>query len=157
MIQISFEVVDTPPRLVVTEKMPYPVEKVWTAQTEALFVQQWWAPVGYRNVDIALATNEGEGWRVVQRDPQGNEFSFYGKVEAFEPTERLVVTITSELFPEAPIRLEQRFAEVAPGTIVTSVYDFLGEPERDGYLNLGGLERLQGASVKLDALLTQMA
>lgn len=156
MIHIAFEVTDEPPRLIVTEKMPYAIDAVWRAQTEALYVQQWWAPLGYQNVDISLATDEGDGWRVVQRDPQGNQFSFYGKVEKFVPTEVLAITLTSELFPDSSIRLVQRFAGEGQRTLVTSTYEFQNDEDRDGYLDLGGLERLRGASVRLDALLAQM-
>ena len=157
MIKISFEVTDAPTRLIVTELMPYPIESVWLAQTEALYVQRWWAPAGYVNVDTELSSEIGGPWRVVQRDPQGNQFALYGKVEAFEPTEKLAISITTEIFPDTVLHLTQDFAERSEGTVVVSTYEFANEEELTSYLNLGGMDRLRGASARLDALLTQLA
>lgn len=157
MIEIAFEVADEPPRLIVTERMPYALATVWLAQTEALYVQQWWAPIGYRNVDITLAVDVGDTWRVVQQDPQGNRFAFYGKVTAFEPQQRLQLTLTSEIFPDTQLTVEQVFSSKDRVTEVVSTYTFEDDVTRDSYLNLGGIERLRGASRKLDALLAQMA
>ena len=156
MIKISFEVNDEPPRLVVTERMPYPLDSVWVAQTEALYVQQWWAPVGYQNTEIELTLEEGGAWRVLQRDPQGNQFSFYGILQVAEPKRKLVITLTSEIFPESTLHITQDFAAVDGGTIVASTYEFESNEALNIYLDLGGLERLRGASAKLDALLGQL-
>ena len=40
---------------------------------------------------------------------------------------------------------------------MVSTYLFDSEEDLTSYLNLGGMERLRGASVRLDALLTQLA
>lgn len=157
MIKISFEVTDAPPRLTVTEHMPYPLQTVWLAQTEALYVQRWWAPAEYQNVDIELTTEVGGPWRVLQRDPQGNQYSLYGRVEEVVPQEKLAISITTELFPDTVLRLQQQFFAREGGTSVVSTYLFASEEDLTSYLNLGGMERLRGASVRLDALLTQLA
>lgn len=156
MIKISFEVTDAPPRLTVTELMPYPLETVWVAQTEALYVQRWWAPAEYENVDIDLTTDVGGAWRVVQRDPQGNHFALYGRVEEAVPNEKLVITITSEVFPDSSLRLHQQFIGREGGTLVVSTYLFDSDTELTSYLDLGGIERLRGASARLDTLLNQL-
>ena len=156
MIKISFEVNDEPPRLVVTERMPYPLDSVWVAQTEALYVQQWWAPLGYQNTEISLTLEEGGAWRVLQRDPQGNQFSFYGLLQEVEPKRKLVITLTSEIFPESTLHITQDFAATEGGTIVVSTYEFASNGELAAYLDLGGLERLRGASARLDNLLGQL-
>lgn len=156
MIKMSFEVTDEPPRLLVTERMPYPLESVWVAQTEALYVQQWWAPVGYQNTEISLSLTEGGSWRILQRDPEGNQFSFYGRVETVKPREQLVISLTSEVFPESTLRITQDFAATDGGTIVISSYEFASNDAVTSYLALGGIDRLRGASTKLDSLLSQL-
>lgn len=153
MIKIAFEVTDAPSRLIVTEHMNYPLESVWLAQTEALYVQRWWAPAEYQNVDIDLTTEVGGTWRVLQRDPQGNQFTFYGKVVDVVPNEKLAITITSEIFPNSSLNLEQQFLAREGGTTVVSTYTFKSDDELQSYLNLGGMDRLRGASARLDALL----
>ena len=156
MIKISFEVTDAPPRLIVTELMPYPLTSVWLAQTEALYVQRWWAPADYDNIDIELTTEVGGPWRVVQRDPQGNQYALYGRVEEVTPNEQLSISITSEIFPAATTHLTQQFLAREAGTVVVSTYSFGSDDELQAYLNLGGMDRLRGASARLDTLLAQL-
>ncbi|MGC4175257.1 SRPBCC family protein [Demequina sp.] len=156
MIKISFEATHDPACLTVTELMPYPLARVWLAQTEGLYVQQWWAPTDYENVEVDITTAEGGAWRILQRDPQGNQFSFYGKVETVEPERQLVISIVSELFPESTIRLTQDFAARDAGTVVVSTYEFESDEALGTYMALGGTERLREASSRLDALLAQM-
>lgn len=156
MIKISIEVTEEPPRLIATELIPYPLATVWVAQTEGLYVQQWWAPEGYENLEVDITTAEGGSWRILQRDPEGNQFSFYGKVEQVVPQERLAITITSEVFPDTTLRLVQDFAARERNTIVVSSYVFDSSDELTSYLSLGGPDRLRGASAKLDALLAQL-
>jgi uncharacterized protein YndB with AHSA1/START domain len=157
VIDISFEATDEPVRLIVTEVMPYPIATVWLAETEGLYVQQWWAPKGYVNTDIELALTEGGPWRVTQRDPQGNHFSFYGRVERVDPLQTLEISLTSELFPEATLQITQEFAARGDETIVVSTYVFPDNAALTTYLALGGTDRLKDASEKLDVLLAQLA
>lgn len=157
MIHISFDVPSEPPSLIVTERIRQPLERVWLAQTEALYIQRWWGPEGYRNVTAEVNATVGGPWRVIQRDPEGNEYAFYGKFEEVVERERLVLSLTAELFPDVPLRLTQEFTASDKGAIVVSTYEFPDERARDGYLHLGGLERLREASGKLDALLREMA
>ena len=161
MIRISFEVTDSPARLVVTELMPYPLNTVWLAQTEGLYVQQWWAPRGYDNVEVDITTAQGGSWRILQRDPEGNQFAFYGKVADVVPQERLAISITSEVFPETTLHLLQEFAARdfgggVTGTVVLSTYTFDEDSELTSYLNLGGMDRLRDESARLDTLLAQL-
>ena len=145
-----------PPVLTVTEVMPYPLAKVWTAQTEGLYVKQWWAPAAYENVEVDLTLTPGGSWRVVQRDPEGNQYGFYGKVDRVEPERLFAVSLVSELYPDSEILLTQDFAASAAGTVVASTYAFDSQNALNTYLALGGIERLRGASQRLDALLAQL-
>jgi uncharacterized protein YndB with AHSA1/START domain len=157
VIKISFEMTDEPARLIVTELMPYPLATVWLAETEALYVQRWWAPADYENTAIELASEVGGPWRVVQRDPQGNQFALYGKVLEVVPEAKLMFALTSEIFPDATVNVMQEFAARGVGTVVVSTYSFGSENDLKNYLALGGVDRLRGASARLDALLAQLS
>jgi uncharacterized protein YndB with AHSA1/START domain len=156
VIDISFEAIIEPPCLNVTEVIPYPLATVWLAETEGLYVKQWWAPTDYENVEVDLTLEPGGAWRVLQRDPQGNQFAFYGKVEQVIKEELLVISLTSELYPDFPLLISQEFAATPTGTVVLSRYKFETQEALNTYLALGGPERLKGASARLDALLSQL-
>lgn len=156
MISISFEIIDEPPRLISTERMPYPIDKVWLAETDAWYVQQWWAPTDYINDAVEIAMEEGGYWRVIQRDPEGHQFSFYGRVDKVIPRELFRMTLTSEIFPEDQILVTQQFVASGPGTIVATTWEFPNAAALNRYVALGGPERQKGASARLDALLSQM-
>lgn len=156
MIDISFEATIEPPHLTVTESMPYPLATVWVAETEGLYVSQWWAPTSYENLEVDLSLEPGAPWRVLQRDPEGNQYAFYGKVESVEKESLLAVTIVSELYPDSEIHLRQEFVAKDGGTLVLSTYEFASEADLNTYLAIGGTERLKGASQRLDALLAQL-
>ena len=157
MIKISFEVTDAPARLIVTELMPYPLSRVWAAETEGLFVKQWWAPSGYENDEVDITTQVGGSWRIIQRDPEGNQFSFYGKVDGVENEARLAISLVSELWPESTVLITQEFTARDGGTVVATTYEFDSDEALTTYLGLGGTERLREASVRLDGLLKLMS
>ena len=156
MIEISFEASVEPPVLTVIETMPYPLATVWVAETEGLYVSQWWAPTDYENLEVDISLEPGAPWRVLQRDPQGNQYAFYGRVESVEPERLLTVTIVSELYPDSDFKLHQEFEANSGGTTVTSRYEFASEVDLNTYLAIGGMERLRGASARLDTLLAQL-
>ena len=157
MIKISFEVTDAPARLIVTELMPYPLPRVWLAETEGLYVKQWWAPTDYENDEVDITTVEGGSWRILQRDPEGNQFSFYGKVESVEHEQRLALSLVSELWPDSTVRIGQDFIAREGGTIVVTTYEFESDADLTTYLGVGGQDRLREASTRLDALLAQIS
>ncbi|WP_061963157.1 SRPBCC domain-containing protein [Demequina aurantiaca] len=156
MIHLTIEVSEEPPQIVMTERMPYPRDKVWLVHTEALYLKEWWAPTGYENTWVDTNPEPGGTWRVVQRDPEGNEFSFYGHYTEVERHKRMVQSRTSEIFPDAGMQITLEFSEIPGGTQIVTTQDFLTERNLQGYLQLGGLERDREASARLDALLGQM-
>lgn len=156
VIEISFEATIEPPVLTVTELMPYPLATVWIAETEGLYVSQWWAPSEYENLEVDLSLEPGAPWRVTQRDPEGNQYALYGRVESVEAPTLLTMSIVSELYPESEIKLRQEFVAREGGTIVLSTYTFASEDALNTYLAIGGTERLRGASARLNTLLAQL-
>jgi uncharacterized protein YndB with AHSA1/START domain len=156
MIEISIDITEDPPRVIVTERMPYPIDKVWLVHTDELYLKSWWAPEGYENTWAEINAEPGGSWRVVQRDPQGNEFSFYGHYDEVERPHRFVQTRTSEIFPHAATSLTVELSEIEGGTQVVTTEEYLTERNLRGFIGLGGIERIRGASKGLDALLAQM-
>ncbi|WP_430868104.1 SRPBCC domain-containing protein [Demequina aurantiaca] len=156
MIELSIHIVEEPPQVIVTERMPYPLEKVWLVHTDELYLKAWWAPDGYTNTWAETNPQPGGNWRMLQRDPEGNEFSMYGRYDEVERHRRIVQTRTSEIFPDAPTTLTLEFSAIPGGTQVVTTEDFLTPFNLRGFQALGGIDRLRGASARLDALLAQM-
>lgn len=142
--------------LVATARLAAPVEKVWTAHVEALYVQQWWAPLGYTNRMADIDATEGGAWQVTQVDPQGNAFSFYGRYDRVEHLSLLQYTFTSELFPDVQTGMRVEMAAVERGTALVVAHAFPDLYHRDGYLQLGGMERMREPFFRLEALLKTM-
>jgi uncharacterized protein YndB with AHSA1/START domain len=108
------------------------------------------------NDDVDITTVEGGAWRILQRDPEGNQFSFYGKVESSEHEEQLVISLVSEVWPDSTVLITQDFIAREAGTVVVTTYEFDSDSALTTYLALGGTDRLREASAKLDALLAQI-
>lgn len=156
MIDIEVTMTEEPPMVVTTERMPYPIDRVWLAHTDELYLKTWWAPEGYENTWAEADVTPGGAWRIVQRDPQGNAFSFYGRYLEVERHARIVQTRTVELFPDATTTLTFEFTEVGNGTQLVTTQVFQTASHLKGFMHLGGVERLRGASQGLDGLLARM-
>lgn len=142
--------------IVMTEEVDAPVERAWTARFEPLYLAQWWRPRGYVNPIVDVEAEVGSRWRIVQRDPQGNEFSFYGTFTEVEPLVSTVQTYVSELFPDIVTELSTEFIATETGTLVVTTHDLGQEAYRRGYLRSGALERMSEASENYGHLLAQL-
>ena len=144
------------PQIVMTEEVPAPIERAWVARFEPLYLAQWWRPRGYVNpiVDVDLAV--GGRWRISQRDPEGNEFAFYGMFEIVEEPRIAVQSFTSELFPDLPSTLTTEFVSRSHGTTITTTHEGPSMAWRQGYLRLGALERMSESSDHYGRLLSQL-
>ena len=144
------------PAIVMVEEFRYPLERAWTARYEALYVAEWWRPRGYINAIVEINPTPGGQWRVSQRDPEGNEFSFYGVFDEVVPLKRTVQSFVAEIFPDLPTVLTTEFHETPVGTEVISTHVYPDEQTRAGALRLGTMERMSEASDRYDALLAQL-
>jgi uncharacterized protein YndB with AHSA1/START domain len=140
-----------------TEVVASPREQAWVARFEPLYVAQWSMPMGYSNPIVEVDLVEGGRWRLVQRDPEGNEFAFYGQFLTVEPSERTVQTFVSELFPEVTSHVTTEFADHSRGTRIVTTHAFAEERERRGFVRMGGVERMAEASILYDRLLHKLA
>lgn len=156
MVDVVFDAPAEPYALVATARLNAPVEKVWSAHIEALYVQRWWAPEGYLNREVEVHAVEGGSWRVVQVDPEGNAFSFYGRFEKVEPAHLLQYTFTSELFPDVRTWVRVEMTAAPTGTVLVTTHVFPDLFHRDGYIHLDGMDRMREPIERLAALLRTM-
>jgi len=144
------------PAIIMREGTTYPLERAWTVRYEALYVAQWWRPNGYVNPIVEIDAVQGGHWRVSQRDPEGNEFSFYGVFTEVVPLVRTVQTYLSELFPHLPTVLTTEFHATPAGTVVVSTHVYPDDVTGTGALRLGVLERMSQSSDHYEELLSQL-
>jgi len=144
------------PAIIMREGIRYSVERAWNVRFEALYVAQWWRPKGYVNPIVEIDAVQGGHWRISQRDPEGNEFSFYGVFTEVVPLVRTVQSYISELFPELPTVLTTEFHATPAGTVVVSTHVYPDEVTRTGALHLGVIERMSESSDRYEELLSQL-
>jgi len=144
------------PQIVMTEEVNAPIERAWIARFEPLYLAQWWRPRGYVNPIVEVDLVAGGQWRISQRDPQGNEFAFYGRFEIVEEPVLAVQSFTSELFPEVPSTLTTEFVSRSHGTTIITTHETETMAWRQGYLRLGALERMSESSDRYGKLLSQI-
>lgn len=140
-----------------TELVTAPREQAWVARFEPLYVAQWFMPAGYTNPIVEIDHVDGGRWRVVQRDPEGNEFAFYGQFLTVEPNTLTVQTYVSELFPHITSHITTEFSDHFRGTRIVTTHAFAEEFHRRGYVRMGGMERMAEASVHYDRLLQKLS
>lgn len=152
----EFALPEERPQIVMTEQVSAPVERAWTARFEPLYLAQWWRPRGYVNPIVEVDLVPGGRWRIVQRDPEGNEFAFYGAFETVEEPWVAVQSFTSELFPGVHSTLTTEFVMNTKGTTVITTHETESRVWLQGYLRMGGLERMSESSNRYGKLLAQL-
>ncbi|WP_062304103.1 SRPBCC family protein [Demequina subtropica] len=156
-MDISVEAPAEPAVLVATVRLPFPVARVWTAVTEPLYIQQWFAPHGYSNRSVDMDVSPGGHWRLVQVDPEGNSFTFYGRYDKVEREARVSFSHISELFPDVLTWIRVEMAGAPIGTMMKVSHLFPTEYHRTAYLNMGGLARLREPLERLETMLRSMS
>lgn len=152
----AFALPEERPQIIMTEEVGAPIERAWTARFEPLYLARWWRPRGYVNPIVEVDLVPGGRWRISQRDPQGNEFAFYGTFETIEEPRIAVQSFRSELFPDLDTTLTTTFSSRAHGTTIVTTHELPDMSSRRGYLLLGALERMSESSANYGALLSQL-
>lgn len=152
----EFALPEERPQIVMIEHVAAPIDRAWVVRFEPLYIAQWWRPRGYVNPIVEVDLVPGGRWRIGQRDPQGNEFAFYGRFETVEEPRVAVQTFTSELFPHVPSTLTTEFAADSTGTTVTTTHETEDRTWLLGYLRMGALERMSESSDRYGRLLAQL-
>jgi len=135
--------------IVITTVFDAPRELVFKAYTDPNLIPQWWGLKEHTTTVDIMDVRQGGVWRLVSRDPNGNEFAFNGVYHSVVPSERLVRTSEFEGVP-GHVSLETATFEAHDGkTTVTAIAVFQTAEDRDGMLQ-SGMER--GATETMDRL-----
>lgn len=114
-----------------------PRELVYQAYTDPNHVPHWWGPRRMTTTVNTMDVRPSGAWRVVQRDPEGNEYGFRGEYREVVPPERLVYTFEFEGMPGHILVETVTFEEQDGKTTVTSTALFDSVEGRDGMLESG--------------------
>jgi uncharacterized protein YndB with AHSA1/START domain len=120
-----------------TRDFDAPRELVYQAYTDPNHIPHWWGPRRMTTTVDTLDVRPGGAWRIVQRDPEGNEYGFRGEYREVVPPERLVYTFEFEGMPGHILVETVTFEEQGGKTTVTSTALFDSVEDRDGMLESG--------------------
>jgi uncharacterized protein YndB with AHSA1/START domain len=135
--------------IVLIREFNAPRDLVFEAHTSCEHMSHWWGPRKYEFASCEIDFRPGGKWRIVHRDPDGEEFGFRGEFREILPPERIVWTFEFEGWP-GNVSVETLSLEELEGKTTltaTSVYDTV--EARDAMLE-SGME--EGASESMDRL-----
>ena len=138
--------------LFIIREFEAPRELVFKAYTDEKIYAQWLGPNGLETWFEVFEPVNGGKYKFVQKDKEGNQFSFHGVTHEVLQNERIIGTFEFDGLPEAGhVTLETTRFEALPGnrTRVTSQSIFQSVSDRDGMVQSGmehgvveGYERL---------------
>ena len=143
--------VETPSdrEIVMTRVFDAPRDLVFEAHTSCEHLSRWWGPRRYEIIGCEVDFRPGGAWRIVHRDPEGQEFAFRGEYREIVRPERIVWTFEFEGMPGS-ISVETMTLDEHDGKTTftaTSVFDSV--EARNGMLE-SGMEA--GAAETMDRL-----
>ena len=138
--------------LFITREFEVPRELVFKAYTDEKIYAQWLGPHGLETWFEVFEPVSGGKYKFVQKDKDGNEFSFHGVTHEVNFPERIIGTFEFDGLPESGhVVLETTRFESLSGnrTRITSQSIFQTVSDRDGMVQSGmehgvveGYERL---------------
>jgi uncharacterized protein YndB with AHSA1/START domain len=145
--------------LFITREFDAPRELVFRAYTDPAIYAQWLGPRGLTTTFDVFEPVSGGKYRFIQKDQDGNEFSFHGVTHEVLAPERIIGTFEFDGLPEAGhVVLETTRFEAIAGdrTRVTSQSVFQSVADRDGMLQSGMEVGVNEGYERLDELLAKM-
>ena len=123
--------------VVITHIFDGPRELVWKIYTDPELFPRWWGPEIFKTTVDKMDMKTGGSWRVVQRDPEGNEFAFHGVYHEVKAPERVIDTMEWEGMPGHVIFETVTFEDLEGKTKVTNISVFQSVEDRDGMVQTG--------------------
>ena len=145
--------------LFITREFDAPRELVFRAYTEPAIYAQWLGPRGLTTTFDVFEPVSGGKYRFIQKDQDGNEFSFHGVTHEVLAPERIIGTFEFDGLPEAGhVVLETTRFEALPGNRarVTSQSVFQSVADRDGMVQSGMEHGVVEGYERLDEILAKM-
>jgi uncharacterized protein YndB with AHSA1/START domain len=135
--------------IVMTRVFDAPRARVFAAHASCEHVRAWWGPHGHTMPECHMDFREGGTWRFVNRDAQGNTFTFFGEYREIVEPERIAWTFGFEGMPGEPGLETLTLTEQDGRTILTTRSFFPSIEARDATIATG-MER--GAAETWDRL-----
>jgi uncharacterized protein YndB with AHSA1/START domain len=142
-----FQVVPGEPLILMSRVFEAPRKLVWEACTTPWHMAAWWGPRGFTNNILEMDVRTGGTWRIEQRAPDGNTYTFWGEYQEVTPMQRLMHT--QRFLDSPPAYVTITFEDIGGGTRLTSAIRLDTLEGRDGML-ASGMEK--GARESLDRL-----
>jgi uncharacterized protein YndB with AHSA1/START domain len=134
----SNQLVTTTPsdtEIVMTRVFAAPRELVFEAHTSCEHMSHWWGPRKYEVVSCDIDFRPGGTWRIVHRDSDGNEVTFYGEYLEIQAPDRIAWTFNFDDTTGGPETYT--FEEHDGKTTITSRAAFPSKEIRDMVLESG--------------------
>ena len=145
--------------LFITREFDAPRELVFRAYTDPAIYAQWLGPRGLTTTFDVFEPVSGGKYRFIQKDQDGNEFSFHGVTHEVLAPERIIGTFEFDGLPETGhVILETTRFEALPGnrTRITSQSVFQSVADRDGMLQSGMEQGVVEGYERLDEILANI-
>jgi uncharacterized protein YndB with AHSA1/START domain len=114
-----------------------PRELVFDAMTKPEHLRNWYGPRDYTVTECEMDFRVGGKYRIVQQNPAGEEFVFFGEYREIVRPERVVQTWAFEPFGDRPSTETLTLTEVDGRTQVRASSVFMGAEDRDGVVASG--------------------
>jgi len=155
MTKTSFVVEPGKQEITFTRVFDAPRERVFKTCEDPDLLPQWWGPRYLTTTVEKMDIRPGSVFRIVQRDPEGNEYAFHGIYHEVAPPERVVRTFEFEGMP-GHVSLETMTLEDLGGkTKLTAKSVFQTVEDRDGMYESGMEEGVNESMERLDELLAK--
>jgi uncharacterized protein YndB with AHSA1/START domain len=141
------------PAVIMTRLFHAPRRLVFEALTRPELVRRWYGPHGYQVTLCESDLRPGGAYRIVQRDPQGNEWGFRGVHKEIVPPERIVQTWIFEPMPDKEALVTMLLAEQDGKTTLTATTLFQSFEDRERYLKTGATEGASETYQRMDEVL----
>lgn len=136
MSKVDFVVEPGSQNIVITQIFDAPMELVSKTYRDPNLLSKWWGPKDISTTIDKMEVKTGGSWRVVQEDPEGNEFGFHGVYHLVEPN-IIIRTMEWEGMPRHVLLETVTFEELDGKTKATDTSTFQTVEDRDGMVETG--------------------
>lgn len=137
MSETSFIAEPGKQEIVVTRVFDAPRDLVFKTYLDPELRSEWWGPSYLTTQVERIEGRPGGSWRIVQRDPEGNEYAFHGVYHDVVPPERIVETFEWEGMPGHVTLNTATLEDYGGKTKLTNRVVFQSVEDRDGMLESG--------------------